>query len=169
MATALTAQVMSGLSLHPRMVPAFPTRKAVTTHSQGSGPAAPTPRAPSTFSLGKTQAATTSPAATTFTWEIPVAGRPLAAKTIRSASEATVGVVGYGAHSATYIAGIYGATSSGGVPVYINSNWQLGTLTSSRRFKEQIRDMGEKHRRAHEAAARDPSSTSPSMPTASAP
>ena len=34
-------------------------------------------------------------------------------------------------------------TSSGGVPVYINSNGQLGTLTSSRRFKEQIRDMGD--------------------------
>jgi hypothetical protein len=42
----------------------------------------------------------------------------------------------------TVIVGIYGSTSSGGVPVYINSNGQLGTLTSSRRFKEQVRDMG---------------------------
>ena len=49
----------------------------------------------------------------------------------------------YGPQTATYIAGIYGSTSSGGVAVYINSAGQLGTLTSSRRFKEQIRDMGD--------------------------
>ena len=42
----------------------------------------------------------------------------------------------------TYIAGIYGATAASGVPVYINSDGQLGTLTSSLRFKEQVRDMG---------------------------
>ena len=54
------------------------------------------------------------------------------------------GDIGYGsAQTAAYIAGIYGATSAGGVPVYINSNWQLGTLTSSRRFKEQIHAMGD--------------------------
>lgn len=46
-------------------------------------------------------------------------------------------------HFSTYIAGIYGATASGGVAVYVNSSGQLGTLTSSRRFKEQIRDMGD--------------------------
>jgi hypothetical protein len=45
-----------------------------------------------------------------------------------------------------YIAGIYGSSSSGGVAVYINSSGQLGTLTSSRRFKEQIRDMGDSTR-----------------------
>jgi len=43
----------------------------------------------------------------------------------------------------TYIVGIYGATSSGGIPVYINSNGQLGTSSSSLRFKEQVRDMGD--------------------------
>ena len=42
-----------------------------------------------------------------------------------------------------YIAGIYGSTSSSGIPVYINSNGQLGTMTSSLRFKEQVRDMGD--------------------------
>jgi hypothetical protein len=42
-----------------------------------------------------------------------------------------------------YIAGIYGANISSGTAVYINSNGQLGTLTSSRRFKEQIRNMGD--------------------------
>ncbi len=34
-------------------------------------------------------------------------------------------------------------TSGSGVPVYINSNGQLGTLTSSRKYKEDIRDMGD--------------------------
>jgi hypothetical protein len=42
-----------------------------------------------------------------------------------------------------FIAGIYASTSSGGVPVYINSSGQLGTSPSSLRFKEQVRDMGE--------------------------
>jgi len=50
---------------------------------------------------------------------------------------------GYGPQTAAYIAGIYGSTSSSGVPVYINADGQLGTLTSSVRFKEQIRDMGD--------------------------
>ena len=50
---------------------------------------------------------------------------------------------GYGPQTAAYIAGIYGATSSAGVPVYVNSNGQLGTLPSSLRFKEQVRDMGD--------------------------
>jgi hypothetical protein len=40
-----------------------------------------------------------------------------------------------------YIAGIYGTTSGGGVAVYVNSTGQLGTMTSSRRYKEQIVDV----------------------------
>ncbi|HKD84236.1 MAG TPA: tail fiber domain-containing protein [Terriglobales bacterium] len=47
------------------------------------------------------------------------------------------------AQSATYIAGIYGSTSPSGIPVYIDSNGQLGTQTSSLRFKEQVREMGD--------------------------
>jgi hypothetical protein len=46
-------------------------------------------------------------------------------------------------HTATYIAGISGATSSSGTAVYVASNGQLGTLTSSVRFKEDVHDMGE--------------------------
>ena len=45
------------------------------------------------------------------------------------------------AHTATYIAGISGQTASGGVPVYINSDGKLGTLTSSARFKTDIKPM----------------------------
>ena len=45
--------------------------------------------------------------------------------------------------TATYIAAIYGSNASSGIPVYINSSGQLGTQTSSLRFKEQVRDMGD--------------------------
>jgi hypothetical protein len=45
--------------------------------------------------------------------------------------------------TATYLAGIYGVTTGSGVPVYVNSNGQLGTLTSSQKYKEQIHDMGD--------------------------
>jgi hypothetical protein len=45
-------------------------------------------------------------------------------------------------HTATYVAGISGATSPGGVPVYVDGSGKLGTTTSSRRYKEQIGDMG---------------------------
>jgi hypothetical protein len=45
--------------------------------------------------------------------------------------------------SAAYIAGIYASTSAGGIPVLINSTGQLGTQTSSLRFKEQVQDMGD--------------------------
>ena len=41
----------------------------------------------------------------------------------------------------TFIAGINGATSSGGVAVFVNSSGQLGTLTSSARFKDEIKPM----------------------------
>ncbi len=45
-------------------------------------------------------------------------------------------------HTAAYIAGINGATISSGVAVYIDANGQLGTVTSSRRFKSDIKSMG---------------------------
>jgi len=40
-----------------------------------------------------------------------------------------------------FIGNIFGATASGGSAVFINSSGQLGTLTSSRRFKEGIKPM----------------------------
>jgi hypothetical protein len=45
------------------------------------------------------------------------------------------------AHTAIYIAGIMGRTSSRGTPVFINANGQLGTATSSARFKDEIKPM----------------------------
>jgi uncharacterized coiled-coil protein SlyX len=41
----------------------------------------------------------------------------------------------------TYIRGISGATASGGAGVFVNSNGKLGTLTSSARFKDEIKPM----------------------------
>jgi uncharacterized coiled-coil protein SlyX len=41
----------------------------------------------------------------------------------------------------TFIAGINGATAAGGTAVFINANGQLGTLTSSARFKDEIKPM----------------------------
>jgi predicted ribosome quality control (RQC) complex YloA/Tae2 family protein len=40
-----------------------------------------------------------------------------------------------------YIASIFGQTSSGGSAVFINSSGKLGTTTSSKRFKEEIKPM----------------------------
>ena len=48
-----------------------------------------------------------------------------------------------GTHTAAFLAGVNGATSSSGVAVYVNSSGQLGTVTSSLRFKEDVEDMGE--------------------------
>jgi hypothetical protein len=44
--------------------------------------------------------------------------------------------------TATFIAGINGATSASGVEVFVDANGQLGTVTSSLRFKEDVTDMG---------------------------
>jgi hypothetical protein len=51
--------------------------------------------------------------------------------------------IGNIATTATFIAGINGATASGGTAVFIDANGQLGTLTSSARFKDNIKPMGE--------------------------
>ncbi len=47
-----------------------------------------------------------------------------------------------GESNACYIGSIFGQTSSGGIPVLINGNHKLGTTTSSKRFKEDIKPMG---------------------------
>jgi hypothetical protein len=47
-----------------------------------------------------------------------------------------------GESNACYIASIFNQTSSSGIPVLINSDNKLGTTTSSKRFKEDIKPMG---------------------------
>jgi hypothetical protein len=46
-----------------------------------------------------------------------------------------------GTQTNTFVAGIYGVTAASGVAVYVNSSGQLGTMTSSARFKQDIRSM----------------------------
>ena len=49
-----------------------------------------------------------------------------------------------GPQTSAYIAGIYGASvGNQGIPVVVDNNGQLGTIVSSRRFKEQIKDMAD--------------------------
>jgi trimeric autotransporter adhesin len=47
-----------------------------------------------------------------------------------------------GLQTSTYIAGISGVNASTGQSVFITSDGMLGTMTSSRRYKEDIHDMG---------------------------
>jgi len=47
----------------------------------------------------------------------------------------------FGESNVCYIASIFGQTSAGGIPVLINSDNKLGTTTSSKRFKEEIKPM----------------------------
>ncbi len=53
-----------------------------------------------------------------------------------------IGTAG-GAQTAAFIAGIYGVNIGSSVQVLINSNGQIGTVSSSRRYKEDIRDMSD--------------------------
>jgi Chaperone of endosialidase len=50
-------------------------------------------------------------------------------------------VSGANVSNSCYIGEIFGVTSSGGAGVFINSSGKLGTATSSRRFKEEIKPM----------------------------
>jgi hypothetical protein len=52
-----------------------------------------------------------------------------------------IGIGGDNVDNSCFIGNIFGATSSGGTAVFINSDGQLGTTTSSRRFKEEIKPI----------------------------
>jgi hypothetical protein len=52
-------------------------------------------------------------------------------------------VAGNNVDNSCYIGNIFGATSSNGIGVLVNSNGRLGTTTSSRRFKEGIKPMNQ--------------------------
>lgn len=57
------------------------------------------------------------------------------------ADDAVIRVGDPAIHKATYIAGISGVKTTGGVQVFINSAGQLGTVTSSQRFKKDIKSL----------------------------
>src|SRR4029077_2294994 len=52
-----------------------------------------------------------------------------------------IGAVGANVSNSCYIGQIFGATSSQGTAVFINSDGKLGTTPSSKRFKENIKSM----------------------------
>jgi len=52
-----------------------------------------------------------------------------------------IGADGANATNSCYIGNIFGQTSASGAAVYVNSNHKLGTLTSSCRFKDDIKPM----------------------------
>jgi Chaperone of endosialidase len=48
-----------------------------------------------------------------------------------------------GESNTCYIASVFGQTSAGGTQVFINNNNKLGTISSSKRFKQDIKPMNE--------------------------
>ena len=74
--------------------------------------------------------------------DIGAAGVAAEANTIR------IGEVG--TQTAAYIAGISGVNVSGGSAVVVNANGQLGTVSSSRRYKKDIEPMGEASERLYQ-------------------
>src|SRR4029450_1990379 len=53
----------------------------------------------------------------------------------------TIRIGTVGTQTTTYVAGVMGKTTPRGTPVFININGQLGTVTSSARFKDGIKAM----------------------------
>ena len=51
--------------------------------------------------------------------------------------------IGTGSQTETFISGISGNTVSGGVPVLINASHELGTTTSSAKFKEKVETLAD--------------------------
>jgi hypothetical protein len=54
---------------------------------------------------------------------------------------ATIRIGDSNIQTATFIAGISGATVPGGIPVVVGSDGHVGTIVSSRRFKKEIKPM----------------------------
>jgi hypothetical protein len=52
-----------------------------------------------------------------------------------------IGVLGENVDDSCYIGNIFSETAASGVQVFVNSNHKLGTMTSSKRFKEEIKPM----------------------------
>jgi trimeric autotransporter adhesin len=58
-----------------------------------------------------------------------------------SAESNTIRIGTQGTQTATYVAGIFGATVTDGAPVIVDTNGHLGTVVSSARFKDEIKPM----------------------------
>jgi Chaperone of endosialidase len=73
---------------------------------------------------------------TTGSNNIDIGNRGIAAET------AVIRIGIQGTNRTTYVAGISGVNVTGGAAVVVNSSGQLGVVSSSRRYKEDIRSMG---------------------------
>lgn len=60
-----------------------------------------------------------------------------------AADTATIRIGAQGIQTRAFLAGVRGVTVATGIPVIVGTDGQLGTTTSSRRFKEDIADMGD--------------------------
>ena len=61
-----------------------------------------------------------------------------------AAESATIRIGTVGTQTKTFVAGVNGVMTGGtGTPVLIDASGQLGTISSSARFKDEIQDMGE--------------------------
>jgi len=75
---------------------------------------------------------------------------PNESNTIRIGNMVADGM-GSAPHTKTYIAGVYGATTAlSGSAVVVDANGQLGTVLSSRRYKEDINAMGSASERLYQ-------------------
>ena len=68
-------------------------------------------------------------------------GSGAAGKVMTANNVICIGASGNNVDDSCYIGNIFGATSSNGVAVLVNSNGRLGTMTSSKRFKQDIKPM----------------------------
>ena len=58
-----------------------------------------------------------------------------------AAESNTIRIGTAGTQTATYVAGVFGATITDGAPVLVDTNGHLGTMVSSVRFKDEIKPM----------------------------
>jgi Chaperone of endosialidase len=68
-------------------------------------------------------------------------GNNAGANVVTATDVTCIGAVGEDVSNSCYISRIFGATSSNGTGVFVNSDGKLGTATSSKRFKEDIKPM----------------------------
>ncbi|MGC1321019.1 MAG: tail fiber domain-containing protein [Candidatus Udaeobacter sp.] len=64
-----------------------------------------------------------------------------AGKVMTASNVICIGASGNNVDNSCYVGNIFGATASNGVAVLVNSNGRLGTVTSSKRFKQDIKRM----------------------------
>ena len=68
-------------------------------------------------------------------------GNNAGANVVTASDVTCIGAVGADVSNSCYISRIFGATSTNGIGVFVNTDGKLGTATSSKRFKEDIKPM----------------------------